>query len=219
MPALQNSKHLGGTIKWPIAILLALFLSGVTGCASWKTGAEKNVVENGIQFELFNESKDGRKLGTLARDMVIQGWPARKDFVVFHPDWRLDELHLFRDFERNGIFMPVGTRVFPNEQGNPGVVCFSRDTEVQGYIIKGNRSGGYMTGFYPNGRLKWFYPRDPVVIDEITCTDSLWEEVQLYPDGRLRQCKLGKSVSIAGTEYSSGSVIRLDQSGNVTVAK
>jgi len=217
LPRIKSHKH--DLFPWITFILICVILSGTVGCASWTIGAEKNVVRNGIKFDTFREVDSGKKLGILAEDMVIDGWPVKRDFVVFHSSWELDELHLSSDYERNGVFMPAGTRVFPNQHGNPGVVCFSRDVEVQGYVSRGNASGGYMTAFYPNGRLHWFYPRDPVVVDGIACTDSLFEALYLYPDGSLRQCKLDKAITISGKQYSSGRVIRFDQMGKALGTK
>ncbi len=195
--------------------LLSAGLSFTAACVPWQVGAEKNVVRNGITFETFRENDDGSKMGNLAEDTVIDGWPCRQGFVDFHPDWRLDECHLSRDYERNGVFMPAATRVFPDRLGNPGVCLFPRDVTVQGYICRGNPSGGFMTAFYPNGRLHWFFTREPVEVDGVTCKDSWFEAVYLHPNGRLKQCKLDRSVTIGGVEYPKGSVVRLDEAGVV----
>jgi len=148
---------------------------------------------------------------------VIDGWPVRKDFIVFYPDWRLDELQVSRDYARNGVFMPAGTWVFPDKKGNPGVCIFPRDVEVQGHLCRGSGTGkeGFMTAFYASGKLHWFYSRDPVVVDGVTCKDSLFEAVYLHPDGRLQQCKLDKAVTIEGVEYRRGFIIHFDQAGKV----
>lgn len=58
-----------------LIILLCLLLCTVS-CAPWQIGAEKDVVKNGIEFETFKEEKDGSKLGILAGDTVIDGWPS-----------------------------------------------------------------------------------------------------------------------------------------------
>ena len=51
-------------LLWCIAATLILgLLSGVTGCAPWQIGAEKDVVKNGISFQSFRELEDGSKLG------------------------------------------------------------------------------------------------------------------------------------------------------------
>lgn len=216
------------TVTWPTVssmktaisrsagVLLALAVClGTAGCAPWEVTAEKDVERNGIRFATFRENSDGTKMGDLAAETVIEGWPCRKGFASFHADWRLDECHLSRDYERNGIVMPAGTRIFPDPRGNPGVVLFPRDVDVQGFLVRGTRKGGYMTAFYPSGKLHWFYPRDPVQVGGITCATSLFEAVYLHRDGGLRQCKLAETATIHGAEYRKGSVIRLDEDGVV----
>jgi hypothetical protein len=198
-----------------MSFLLPLLILITEGCSFWEVGAENDVVKNGIKFEAFRENDDGSKLGNLAEDTVIEGWPCRQGFVNFHADWRLDECHLSREYERNDIVMPEGTRVFPDRRGSPGVCLFPHDVEIQGYLCRGNRRGGFMTAFYPYGQLHWFYSREPVVVDGVTCKDSLFEAIYLHPNGRLKQCKLDKVVIIDGMEYPRGLIISFDQEGKV----
>ncbi|MGA9411355.1 MAG: hypothetical protein WBV78_13045, partial [Roseobacter sp.] len=129
----QNIHQHRNSLWWVAIVLLLAMLLGTVGCAPWKIGAEKNVVRNGIKFETFRENDDGSGMGTLAEDTVVDGWPCRQGFINFHADWRLDECHLSREYERNGIVMPARTRVFPNKSGNPGVCLFPHDVTVQGY--------------------------------------------------------------------------------------
>ena len=203
------------SLWWMTTIPLLVILFGMVGCAPWEIGAEKNVVRNGIKFETFRENDDGSGMGTLAEDTVVDGWPCRQGFIDFHADWRLDECHLSREYERNGIVMPASTRVFPDKSGNPGVCLFPHDVTIQGYRCRGNKSGGFMTAFYPNGRLHWFYTRDPVVVDNITCKNTLFQAIYLHPDGRLQKCKLGKPVTIEGVDYARGFTIHIDHAGAV----
>ena len=73
-----------------------------------------------------------------------------------------------------------------------------------------------MTAFYPNGRLHWFFVREPVEVDGIHCKNSLFEAIYLHPNGRLKQCKLERAVKIGGVEYRRGAVIRLDAAGTIS---
>ena len=209
------------SLLWSPRFLLTAFaifpamLLVTTGCAPWELGAEKNVVRNGIEFETFRENDDGSRMGTLAKDTVVDGWPCKKGFIGFYADWRLDECHLSREYERNGIVMPALTRVFPDKSGNPGVCLFPADTTIQGYRCRGTRSGGFMTAFHANGRLHWFYARDPVVVNGVTCKSTLFQAVYLHPDGGLQECKLAKPVSIDGVSYPKGRIIRMDRAGAV----
>ena len=197
------------------AFILLAVLFGTTGCAPWEVGADKNVVRNGIKYEVFRENDDGSTMGNLAEDTVIDGWPCRRGFINFHADSRLDECHLSREYERNGIVMPAGTRVFPDKSGNPGVCLFPHDVNVQGYPCRGNKSGGFMTAFYANGRLHWFYTRHPVEVNGLSCKNTLFQAIYLHPDGRLQKCKLDKPVTIDGVDYPSGFIIQLNRAGAV----
>ena len=216
MHMIRNLEQRSGSFLCITALLLFVILIYTVGCELWEIGAENNVVKNGIKFEAFRENDDGTKTGNLAEDTVIEGWPCRQGFVNFYADWRLDECHLSREYERNGIVMPEGTRVFPDRRGNPGVCLFPYDVEVQGYRCRGNRRGGFMTTFYPYGQLHWFYSREPVEVNGVTCTDSLTEAIYLHPDGRLQQCKLEKVIKIGGIEYHKGFIIKLDRSGKAS---
>ena len=40
------------------------------------------------------ETDEGTKMVVLAKDTVIDGWPCKKSLIVFHADWRLNELQL-----------------------------------------------------------------------------------------------------------------------------
>jgi hypothetical protein len=199
------------------AIFVFGLLSSIVGCAPWQVGAEKDVVKNGIRFESFRELGDGSKLGVLVEDTVIDGWPCKKDFIVFYPDWRLDELQLSRDYERNGVFMPEGTWVFPDARGNPGTCMFPRDMEIQGYLCRGGGMGknGFMTQFYSTGRLRLFWSREPVEVDGFTCKDSLFTGISLHNNGRLRECILDKPVTLSAVTYRKGTRLRLDAEGKV----
>ena len=84
MKACRNS------LLWSPRFLLTAFaifpamLLVTTGCAPWELGAEKNVVRNGIEFETFRENDDGSRMGTLAKDTVVDGWPCKKGFIDFY---------------------------------------------------------------------------------------------------------------------------------------
>jgi len=203
--------------KNSLIILLCLLLCTVS-CAPWQVGAEKDVVKNGMEFETFKEEEDGSKLGILAGETVIDGYPCRKGFVVFHPDWRPDELQLSRDHERNGIAMPAGTWVFPNDQGNPGVCMFPRDIEIQGMPCRGSRMGksGVMTSFHDSGALKHFFTRDPLQVDGVLCRGGVFGPgIHLHENGRLAKCELAGDAVVEGVVYRKGSTLRLAPAGNV----
>jgi len=204
-------------VRCMTSILMLGLLSIMGGCAPWEIGADKDVVKNGIRFESFRELDNGSKMGVLIEDTVIDGWPCKKDFIVFYPDWRLDELELSQDYERNGVFMPEGTWVFPDARGNPGTCMFPRDMEIQGYMCRGSRGGksGFMTRFYSTGKLMLFWSREPVEVDGVVCKDSLFTGISLHESGRLQECILDEPVTINATSYPKGTTLRFDELGNL----
>jgi hypothetical protein len=193
-------------------VLLAL-LAITAGCSPWKVCVERDVVKNGISFETFREYSDGRKVGTLTEDTMIDGWPCKRDFVDFYPDWRLYGLLLFRDCERNGVFMPAGTWVFPDKKGNPGNCIFPYDVEIQGHLCRGGKIEVF-TSFYASGKLKFFRTRDPEMIDGVTCKSSIFHGIYLHENGRLWKCKLNEPVRIGGEEYTKGTILVFDLTGD-----
>lgn len=210
----QSGGCCGGTAS---AVLLLVVLVSTVACAPWHIGAEKNVTRNGIDFETFRELKKGSKLGILARDTVIHGWPCRKGFIVFRSDWRLEELQLCCEHQRNGITMPAATWVFPNREGNPGICMFPHDLEIQGLPCRGSKMGksGYMTSFYDNGKLKHFFTREAVMVGGVPCKGSASCGISLHEDGQLKQCMLSRAGTIGGVAYPNDSVLCFDQAGTV----
>lgn len=198
--------------------LLVVLFGTLACCAPWQVGAEKNVVKNGIAFQTFKEQDNGSKLGILAADTVIDGWPCKQGFIVFYPDWRLDELLLFRDYERNGVSMPAGTWVFPNKEGNPGVCMFPRDVEIQGCLCRGSWMGkeGVMTSFHGNGKLKHFYSRKTALVDGVPCKGSVFSSgIRLHENGRLQECVLSEAATIEGVKHPKGTKLRFDPQGKL----
>ena len=191
--------HRRRTIRSVAIVLGPIVAACVVACSPWQAGAQRDVVEHGIRFDVLKENADGSKVGNLAADTVIDGYPCRKGFVGFHADWRLDECHLATAYERNGI----------------NTVLFPHDVVVQGYPCRGTRAGGFMTVFYPTGELHWFFSKTPQQVGEFTCADSLFEAIYLHPDGRLRRCKLDAPATVDGVRYKKGTVLRLDPEGRV----
>jgi hypothetical protein len=69
------------------------------------------------------------------------------------------------------------------------------------------------TAFHPNGRVRAFFPPDTIEIDGVACAASVFHPVYLHPDGRLRQCKLARDVTIDGQTIERGETLRLDEAG------
>ena len=86
MYMIRKYEQRSGGFPWVTALLLLLILICTVGCELWEIGAENNVVKNGIKFEAFRENDDGTKIGNLAEDTVIEGWPCRQGVVNFHAD-------------------------------------------------------------------------------------------------------------------------------------
>ena len=197
--------------------IFMILLTIAIGCAPWKMRAEHNVVKNGIPFEIFREYPRGLIVGTLKEDMVIDGWPCKRNEVSFFGNWQLHSLILSRDYERNGIFMPEGTGVGLDLWGNLERCGFTYDVEVQGHLCRGDRMHGFVTEFYQtSGKLKAFSSMDPVVIDGVPCKDSLFQKIYLHENGRLWKCKLNEPVRIDGKEFPRNAILEFGPTGDVT---
>jgi antitoxin component YwqK of YwqJK toxin-antitoxin module len=96
------------------------------------------------------------------------------------------------------------------------VCSFPFDYKVQGYLCGG--SGGYKgthTGFYESGKLRSFFPPEDVVVDGVTCEASLFVNVNLYENGKIKSCKLAEDYHSDGKVYKRGKTIQFDKNGNI----
>jgi hypothetical protein len=72
-----------------------------------------------------------------------------------------------------------------------------------------------MTGFYPKGRLKYFWPPENLEVDGVPCKATSFQSVSLHENGRLRMCRLSRVATIQGRTLREGEIISLDEEGNL----
>ncbi len=74
---------------------------------------------------------------------------------------------------------------------------------------------GAYTGFYPSGRLRYFFCPQDVWIDGIPCNGGSFSLIELYESGRLRQCRLSESVEMNGRTYQKRETVELSCDGEL----
>jgi hypothetical protein len=98
-----------------------------------------------------------------------------------------------------------------NDSGVLIAAWLSQDVRLQGIPCKGTGYKAWAVGFHPNGRLSLCYLSEVAEIEGIPCQAAwFWREltgttqVQLYPDGRLRSCRLARAMTLDGKRWSKG---------------
>jgi hypothetical protein len=195
-------------------IIFAMIIFGFCGCKDW----EYDVSKGDIHFKKIHQSKNGTNTGFMMENHDINGFPCEKGWIHFRGDWELLSFQLSEDFMYKGTLLPAHTWFhFPYHANQTGyVLSFPGDYEVQGHLCGG--SGGYKgthTGFYESGKLRSFFPPEDIVIDGVPCEASLFANVNLYEDGRIKRCKLADDYEVSGESYRRGAMIEFDEEGHV----
>jgi hypothetical protein len=112
------------------------------------------------------------------------------------------------------VDLPAGTTVFFNKEGEFDYCWLSRPTVIQGFECKGH-GHSTMTGFYPNGRLKYFWPPENLEVDGVPCKATGFQSVSLHENGRLRMCRLSRATTIQGRAFTEGEDVALDENGTL----
>ena len=103
---------------------------------------------------------------------------------------------------------------------NDKLICmFPKNTIIQGYLCRGNLNKmgteGIHTTLYLNGRLRHFFPKKNVLINDIYCMSSIFTGILLYEDGKLKECKLAKDQTINGVYYKKGTKLSQNEDGKI----
>jgi hypothetical protein len=160
--------------------------------------------------------ENGRmKRAYLVEETELDGFPCQR-WVWWYDDGRLDNLELASDLEVQGHQFPSGTRIFFDADGRLAHAWLSRDTVIDGRPCRGRSK--IDTAFHPNGRVRAFFPPDVYEIDGVSCAASVFHPIYLHPDGRLRQCKLARGVTLDGRAFERGQTLNLDESGRPTTS-
>lgn len=189
-----------------VALSVACLL--LAGCFAW----EQDVERGGYQFERYRVDSNVH-IGILAEPAEVDGFVCEAGgWAHFNPDWSLRACFLAEPYRMDYFTLPAGAWVQP--RADRIVVSFETDTLCQGYICQGSGGvKGIHSTFYPNGRLRSFFPPEAVSVDGVLCRASLYANVQLYESGALKQCTPVTAGEIMGVSYGAGRSLRLDESG------
>ena len=201
--------------------LMGGFLLVIGCCSPGYTPWQRNVVVKGIRFDRLRSSKRGAHIGFLAQPSTIQGLPCQRLWVHFDPEWRLSLCVLAENRTIRGVDFPAGTWLRLDADGNPTVCTFPDDRTVQGHRVRGGSGGvkGPHTGFFPSGRLRAYFARKDVTINGVPCRGSAFHIIGLHENGHLHRCRLAAQATINGTTYRRGTMLELDEHGNVTAPR
>lgn len=150
------------------------------------------------------------KRAYLVEETELAGLPCR-GYAWWYEDGSVDNVELAAERDVQGHRVPEGTRVFFDRDGRLAHAWLSADTVIDGRTCRGRWK--IDTAFHPNGHVRAFFPPDTIEIDGVACAASVFHPVYLHPDGRLRQCKLARDVTLEGRTFEKGETLRLDEAG------
>ena len=120
----------------------------------------------------------------------------------------MKQFTLANDFTIAGNIFPEKTTVFLTEEGTLQQVYLSKDQMIQGYQC----TGGNMkeaTGFYPSGKLRFFFPHQDTKVGDIMCKGGALKGIYLYETGDLQKAYAAGDITINGKIYKDGDLIEL----------
>jgi hypothetical protein len=193
--------------------VIILLITICSGCKSWEYDVEKN----GIHFKKISQSESGTIIGFMTEDHVIQSFPCEKGWIHFKDNFSLQSFQLNREFTYKNTMLPSHTWIHMPYKGQTGyILSLPFDFQIQGHLCSGN--GGYkgtQTGFYDSGRLGSFYSPEDTAIDGVPCNATIFDNINLHENGRLKSCKLSEDYSVDTVTLKKGSRIELDESGKL----
>ena len=186
-----------------------------------KTSIKFLLIFLGLSFILSSCSKEGvfygnsmkyydsgiLKKGQLASDTIIDGYPCTS-WVYFYPSGNLKQFSLAQKYSIAGNSLPAKTVVFLSEEGNLTQVYLTEDQMIQGYQCTGGNIKS-ATGFYPSGKLLFFFPRQDTQVGDVLCMGGSLKGITLYVSGNLKKAYAAKEVTINGKTYKKGDLIEL----------
>ncbi len=179
-------------------------------CASFLSARELPIKKGSEQY--FDSG--ALKRIKLTEPTEIQGMPCMR-WTWFYEDGSLRRFQASRDFELNGIPIPLRSTVFLRGDGTPECIWLYRDTEIQGYTCPGSSWSKPATGFYANGNLRYFFPGKPLIIQGFPVKPGGLAGVYFYESGKLRQFFLDKDKEVDGVLYKKGLRLTIDEQGRV----
>lgn len=196
--------------------MLAHIVAGLllaAGCSDW----QHDVTLQGVAFSKVRTVSNGRLIGQIAADTVVQGRPCAQGWLHLHPNGVPAVFVAAQEIRVPRGTIPAGTWVFQDSAGVVTICAFPQDTLVQGHLCRGSGGPkGVQTSFYPDGALRQFFLVQPTVIDGVPCATGLIRgAVELHENGRLKSCALDGDFVRDGVKLGKGTRITLTMDGRI----
>ncbi|MBT4382220.1 MAG: hypothetical protein HOD28_01270 [Candidatus Marinimicrobia bacterium] len=149
-----------------------------------------------------------------------------KEGAQFYDSGNLEFCFLAQSEIISGQIFEEGTGVHFKENGDMDWVFLQKDTMIQGHLCRGN-GHGFMTSFYPNGKLKTGWLTNDEIIQGIPCSKFRFVsaifvsfhdktgQTSFHENGILQYCELSEDMIIEGKSYKKTDVVRFDFEGNL----
>ncbi|MCK5856652.1 MAG: hypothetical protein KAG64_04135 [Bacteroidales bacterium] len=165
--------------------------------------------ETSISKESNGEyTKITKEKGKLAKDSMIQGFPCKSSWVHYYSNGNISQFELAKEFTIAGISFSKKTIVFLDSNGVLSQVYLPKDQIIQSYQCTGGNMKS-ATGFYPSGKLHFFFPHDNVLIDGVLCKGGAMSGIWLYESGKLKKAYAATKLKLNEKVYKKGSLIEL----------
>ncbi|MCH7691438.1 MAG: hypothetical protein IIA17_10395 [candidate division Zixibacteria bacterium] len=150
--------------------------------------------------------------------------------IEYYQNGNLEFCRLAREDTLSGQSLPAGTGVHFTEDGLFNWCMLQEDTEIQGYLTRGE-GHGFMTEFYPKGQVRTVYLAEDQVIQGIPCAKFRFLSAVFWPvhgknggtyfheNGQLKYCELSEHYSVEGQRFRRGDAVRFDQDGKLVAKK
>lgn len=206
--AAQAERTMSGPKLKSFAALAGFLL--LAACFRWT----ENVERGGYAFSKYRvDDHSGVHIGILAEDAAANGFLCQAGgWAHFNHDWSLGACFLAAPYEMENATIPAGTWVMP--RADRLVVAFPEDTPCQGFVCSGTGgTKGTHTVYYPDGRLKSFFPPEHTQMGEVLCKATPLVSIDLYRNGQLQRCVAAAGGQINGIPFARNDTIELDAAG------
>jgi hypothetical protein len=153
--------------------------------------------------------------GLLAAPATIHGVPCR-GWVRLNAAGGIAACELAAQTTIQGHTLPAASQVTFDEDGRLQSAILACDTVLQGRTCRGG-PWRIPTSFHPNGNLRAFVPREPLLVDGALCESTTQAPVILHEDGRLARCRLAAEATIDGRTLRRGDTVELDAAGRLVL--
>ena len=175
-----------------------------------------NALAQDIQFRKTSDSyyANGQlKKCHLLHETQINGFLCKR-WIRFYENGAVKQIQVAEDCSVQNLPTPKDTFVFFREDSMVEKMWLSRDTEIQGILCHGGW-GKSATGFYASGRLRFTFPPQRQMINEIPCKPGGLAGVYFHENGQLQRCYLDTDIVYQGKEYKKDTRLTFDESGTV----